>query len=94
MENIETMAIEINERTYSIAVAILPAAFFTVPFDLAKGYILVINERDLIEDSYGQSYPTYVNCWMDRVEFLQSYRVRSELIPYMQDQFVRVTKVP
>lgn len=93
MENIETLAIEINERTYSIAIAILPPTFYTLPFAVVSDHILVINERATTEDAYGQTVPTIQNYWMTRAEFISSYKVRKELIDHLPERFVRVEKV-
>lgn len=75
MKFVPTMAIEINQDTYPIAVACLPPVFATLSHQKVMDHILVINDLGLIYDKTGRRAAGLKigNAWMKREEFDSSY---------------------
>lgn len=73
MTKISTLAIEINEETYSIAVACLPPSFALIPFAQVERDYLVINELRINYGADGEELLTLGNHWMDRELFHKTY---------------------
>ncbi len=74
---IKTQALQINEETYSIAVACLPGGFVTIPFDNVKGSWLIVNHpEDTFADGNSESpVMTLGNAWVTEDDFKVLYEV-------------------
>lgn len=76
MPQIKTLAVEITENTYPIAVACLPARFAMVPFSKVDGCILVINEYRAASycETSGREILVVENGWFPKEEFEDEFR--------------------
>lgn len=77
---IKTQAILINEETYPIAVACLPAGFAAYPFANVNGYWLVINvpgsyDRNSFDGDNFSPLVTVHNLWISNKEFTKKYNI-------------------
>ena len=76
MHRIKTLACQIDENTYPIAVACLPGGFATIPFARVDGCYLVLNEMTAITRGTDTSpVAALTNCWLNLDEFDSSWRV-------------------
>ena len=91
MLNISTMAIEINEATYPIAVACLPARFAMHSERLVFGCLLVINARMVVELDNGRQALCFVNAWMTWPEFKENFAIAKADADAVFSSFVPVT---
>lgn len=71
--NIETYAIEINDKTYPIVLACIPSIAAIVPFSTIDGQVLVIN-KPTVSSSKGQTQITITNCIMSKDAFTKEYQ--------------------
>ena len=76
MRYIKTMAVQINETTYSLAVACLPGGFATIPFSKVVGCFLVINDLEITHEHKNEAHPiaAFGNSWMSEAHFRGKYR--------------------
>ena len=96
MSHIPTLAIEINEQNYPIAVACLPGGFAANhPRKSTYGSILIINELEAVKVKKQGRVPTlaYGNCWMSREQFFERFEVVSESARLIDNEFVEVERI-
>lgn len=78
----QTMALEITEKTYPIAVACLPDMFLTIPVNQVYGCFLVINEIGVLkteETGMPIKHIAISNTWYDKETFLMRYQPKDQL---------------
>lgn len=77
MKNIKTMAFEINENSYSLAVAILPPVFATIPLDEVYKSVVVINELGVLWYGCGDAEQALAldSSWMSAEDFYENYDI-------------------
>lgn len=73
---IKTLAIQINEDTYPIAIACLPGGFATIPFKNVNGAYLVINRPEpcFIDDGH-RAIVSLENGWLPQGLFEAEYNI-------------------
>lgn len=102
MKHIRTMAVEITESNYPVAVACLPATFALIPVEEVIGNVLVINALEPMTRSRAMQYGygtrrmesetsvTLQNLWMPLELFKEEYKYTS---PGRKSGFAEVVKV-
>ena len=76
MHRIKTLACQIDENTYPIAVACLPGGFATIPFARVDGCYLVLNEMTAITRGTDTSpVAALTNGWLTPYEFNSRWQI-------------------
>ena len=93
MNFVPTMALEINEKTYPIAVACLPPVFATIPFKDVDGHYLVINRLEARRSPKNKTQQTLTvgNSWMRAEQFKKTYA--TDFAMDISFTFVRVERI-
>lgn len=95
MKHVKTQGFRISEETYSLAVALLPPAFATIPFDKVKDHVVVINSFDVLVTTSNNSFNGYFrdreetqvltidNSWISPEGFDELYSVTDDSVKIM-----------
>jgi len=74
MQYLKTSAFAIDENTYSLAVAILPPVFATIPVSEVLGYYVVINQPSVQYSHNEEVQALVLGCaWMSKNMFFEMY---------------------
>ncbi len=93
MKNVKTQAFPITEETYSLAVALLPPVFATLPLSKVMGCWVIINKfrvanplsNNLLDKAFGGDQKNEVltlhNSWVSQEDFSQLYTSEESQTP-------------